>query len=265
MTAIPATLRSLGYTLFRGLYGIYAWLALSAIVIVLLPAFIAAPSSEAARRLARYGARLFFRVIASPVGVRSPLVALPEACVVVANHSSYLDGVILTAALPPRFTFVIKHEMTRVPIASFVLRRLGSEFVRRDDDRHRNRTARRLYLAARSGAALAFFPEGTFDETPGLKAFHLGAFATASHARLPIVPVVIGGARRKLGAERWLPEPGPLTVRLCAPLAPADFDSALTLMRATRYAILEHLDEPDGLAENEEALSDPPAQPVADP
>ena len=38
-------------------------------------------------------------------------------CVVVANHASYLDGVVLKAALPARFSFVIKKEVPRVPMA----------------------------------------------------------------------------------------------------------------------------------------------------
>ena len=36
---------------------------------------------------------------------------LPEPCIVVANHDSYLDGVVLAATLPPRFDFVIKREV----------------------------------------------------------------------------------------------------------------------------------------------------------
>jgi len=40
--------------------------------------------------------------------------------VLVANHASYLDGVVMTAALPPRFGFVIKREMNDVPGAGRV-------------------------------------------------------------------------------------------------------------------------------------------------
>ena len=98
-------------------------------------------------------------------------------CVVVANHASYLDGIILTAALPAGFTYLIKYEMSRVPIAGFILRRLGSAFVDRDDRNDRQRTARALHSLATRGSALGFFPEGTFDKAPGLKPFHLGAFA----------------------------------------------------------------------------------------
>ena len=57
---------------------------------------------------------------------------LPQGpCVVVANHASYIDGLVAIAALPPDFAFVIKKEMVRVPLAGLLLRRLGSEFVER--------------------------------------------------------------------------------------------------------------------------------------
>ena len=59
------------------------------------------------------------------------LEALPLPSVVVANHVSYLDGVVLHALLPVRFSFVIKREMSSVPLAGLLLRRLGAEFVER--------------------------------------------------------------------------------------------------------------------------------------
>ena len=92
----------------------------------------------------------------------------PGQCVVVANHASYLDGVVMAAALPPRFGFVIKREMNDVPVAGLLLRRIGSEFVDRFN-RHKGGTdARRVLRTAASGHSLVFFPEGTFTPEVGL-------------------------------------------------------------------------------------------------
>ena len=185
-------------------------------------------------------------VIGSPVRVEGNAIEPHYPCVVVANHSSYLDGIILTAALPAGFTYLIKDEMSRVPIAGFILRRLGSAFVDRDDRNDRQRTARALHSLATRGSALGFFPEGTFDKSPGLKPFHLGAFAAAARAKLPVVPVVIYGARWKLPSGGLLPRPGPLRVHICdAVRAAADDPTPRALMAATRRAMLVHLDEPD--------------------
>jgi 1-acyl-sn-glycerol-3-phosphate acyltransferase len=147
--------------------------------------------------------------------------------------------------LPPQYTFLIKREMVRVPIMGFVLRRLGSEFVDRSDSGQRHRSARRLVQAARAGRALAVFPEGTFDDVPGLKPFHQGAFRAAWQARLPVAPVVITGARAMLPDRTWLPRPGPLSVEFCPIVASRDCTDLQSLVRVTREAILQRLGEPD--------------------
>ena len=137
---------------------------------------------------------------------------------VVANHASYLDGVVMAAALPPRFGFVIKREMNDVPVAGLLLRRIGSEFVDRFN-RHKGGTdARRVLRTAASGHSLVFFPEGTFTPEVGLGKFHTGAFAIAARAACPVVPAVILGTRRNMPATRVLPRPGPLEVRYGAPI-----------------------------------------------
>lgn len=236
-------------TAFRALeriaYGIYAWIALSIAVLPVAIGLAVVPGVLRRRALARWGARTFFALIGSPIRVEGEPVPDREPCIVVANHASYLDGLILTAALPARFTFVIKHEMARLPLAGFVLRRLGSEFVDRGDARHRNRVARRVLEGAQRGEALAFFPEGAIEAAPGLKPFHGGAFRAAFRARAALVPVVIHGARDKLPAGAALAAAGPLRVRFCEPLPAARFDSAQSLLHAARAVILAHLDEPD--------------------
>lgn len=230
--------------LIYGAYGAYAWLALLACVIPVLGLLAITPGVHRRRRIARRGARTFLVLIGSPVRLDGRL-PRGQLCIVIANHASYLDGIILTAVLPAQFTFLIKHDMAAIPVASFILRRLGSEFVNRDDASHRNRIARRLIHAARNGDALALFPEGTFTAASGLGRFHPGAFGAAWRASLPVVPAVITGSRHKLPAGALLPSPGPITVRVCAPIAPREHASARALMLAARRAILEHLDEPD--------------------
>ena len=227
-------------------YGCCAWVALLVVVLPLCAVLAVMPGLERRRRTARGAARLFFWSIGSPVRVEGSSIEPHYPCVVVANHSSYLDGMILTAALPAGFTYLIKHQMSRVPIAGYILRRVGSAFVDRGSVHDRHRTARALHTLATRGSALGFFPEGTFDKSPGLKAFHLGAFSAAARAKLPVVPVVIHGARRKLPSGALLPRPGPLLVHVCeAVLLPPADPTAHALMAETRRAMLAHLDEPD--------------------
>ena len=232
-------------SLLRAGYGSYAWLTLLIVIIPTCVLLAVAPGVQRRRGIARGAARLFFAAIGSPVKVEGAAIQAHYPCVVVANHASYLDGIILTAALPAGFTYLIKEQMARVPIAGFVLRRLGSAFVDRNNPSDRQRMARALVGLAVKGDALGFFPEGTFDAAPGLKPFQLGAFSAAARAKLPVVPIVIYGARHKLASGQMFPAPGPLRVLICDPVQVAEQRSPRVLMQATRRAMLLHLNEPD--------------------
>jgi len=234
-----------GRWLVRLTYGTYAWLALLSVVLPMCVVLAATPGVHRRRQVARGAAQLYFLLIGSPVRVEGDSIQPHYPCVVVANHASYLDGIILTAALPAGFTYLIKEEMARVPLAGFVLRRLGSAFVNRNDLLDRKRIARMLVSRALQGEGLGFFPEGTFDAVPGLKPFQLGAFSAAARAGLPIVPVIIHGSRHKLPSGSLLPAPGRLRVRICPAIQVADRPPTRVLAQVTRRVMLVHLDVPD--------------------
>jgi 1-acyl-sn-glycerol-3-phosphate acyltransferase len=232
----------------RAAYGIGCWAIFLPLAVGSLVLALPAPTVRMRRRIARRGAGLFFRLAGIRFTVTGEERLPPGACVVVANHASYLDGVILQAALPPRFTFVIKKEMVRVPLAGLLLRRLGSEFVERFDRHKGAADARRVLRAAAGGQALAFFPEGTFSEQVGLARFHAGAFVAAARAGSPIVPAVIRGARSVLPPAAILPRRGAIEVEILEPIPAAggsEQEMALRLRLAARAAILARLGEPD--------------------
>jgi 1-acyl-sn-glycerol-3-phosphate acyltransferase len=235
-------------TLLHRLYGVWVWTAFLPLAIGTLLLTLVAPTLTLRRRIARAGARAFFAAAGLPLQVRG-VERLPEGpCVVVANHASYLDGIAMQAALPPRFAFVIKKEMVRVPLAGLLLRRLGSEFVDRFDRQAGAADTRRVVRIAGAGQAIGFFPEGTFTPTPGLGKFHAGAFVTAARARLPVVPAVILGTRAILPAEAALARPGRIEIEVLPPIGPAQPDETervTRLLRESRAAILARVGEPD--------------------
>jgi len=170
-----------------------------------------------------------------------------DPCVVVANHASYIDGIVLCALLPPRFGFVIKREATQAPFVHLLLRRIGAHFVERHN-RHRGaRDARSLLRAVGDGQSLAVFPEGTFRAEPGIGRFRVGAFAAAVAGGRPIVPVTIEGARLILPAGRWLPRPGRLRLGIYPAIdcTGQGREEMQRLAHASREVFLQALDEPD--------------------
>lgn len=214
--------------------------ALCSAIALLLVAIV--PGLKLRRLIAKIGAAAIFVLTGMGIKLRG-LEHLPEeSCVVVANHASYLDGVIMTAALPARFAFVIKHDMQSVPLAGFFLRRIGSHFVDRTSKNKSASDARQILKSAKANVSLGIFPEGTFQREPGLQPFRPGAFRIAARAGLAVIPAVIRGSRAILPDGAFLPKPGSLVVELCPAVVSDDPD---TLAMGARAAILEHLDEPD--------------------
>jgi 1-acyl-sn-glycerol-3-phosphate acyltransferase len=230
--------------LFRLVLGTYS---LSLLFLLLSTAALLAlllPSLHWRRSSTRWLARLWLALVGLRLRVNS-LELLPEdSCVLVANHASYLDGIVMTAGLPPRFSFVIKREATDMPVVGFLLRRIGSEFVDRHSAGGRQRGARRVMQRAEQGHSLIFFPEGTFDSVVGLKRFHIGAFVAAARGGMPLVPVVIQGARRSLPSGAIVPMPGPIHIAIM-PSIDGDGLEPDELRDAARDAMLGRLGEPD--------------------
>lgn len=231
----------------RVLYALYVWLAFLTLAISAVAGMVL-PGLERRRRIARGAARALLRVAGMPLTVKWSDRIPQGQCVIVANHASYLDGLVMMAALPPRFGFVIKREMSRVPLANLLLRRIGSHFVERFN-RHRGATdARRLMRTVSDGHSLVFFPEGTFAPQPGLLKFHTGAFAIAARAGCPVVPAVVRGTRHALPPKNPLPQRSAIEIEILEPIvavAETPDDAAVELRDRSRAAILSELDEPD--------------------
>ena len=206
---------------------------------------IVTPGENRRRFITRQSARAVFGLTFAAPRI-SGLENMPgHAAIVVANHASYLDGILLTAVLPHDYQFVIKREITSVPGVHFFLRRIGAHFVERFDPRRGATDARRIMQNATQGASLAFFPEGTFRREPGLRRFQNGAFIIAMRQKLPLIPLTIRGTRTMLPAEAWLPRPARLEIIIDEPLRTEHVNDAFEARDLCRQRILTQLDEPD--------------------
>ncbi len=232
------------------MYGIGTWLQFVLATVLALPVLLLTPGLSRRRAQVSGLARLALRLAGMRLELHG-LDQLPQPSIVVANHSSYLDGVVLAATLPPCFSFVIKREMSAVPLAGTLLRRIGAEFVERGDRIRGARDARRLLRNAAVGHSLVFFPEGTFSSDVGLLRFHIGAFAAAVRANLPVVPVAIRGTRHCLPPGSPWPRPGTIRIEALAALPAQPYasgdpgDRAALLRDAARAALLAALGEAD--------------------
>ena len=233
--------------LFSLLYGLYTWVIFVLCLILALLSVSVLPKLSWRRYWVKKSARLIFILSAIKMNIQGLEKIPKDRVLIVANHASYLDGIILHAALPIKFTFVIKSEMQSVPIANYLFKRVGSRFVERFKPQGSFRDARKLIRAASSGESLAIFPEGTFTEKPGLDKFRAGAFASAIKSDIPLVPLVILGSRKILPSDTYLPRTGTINIHVLDAIPPNDnaFNSSRELAALSRRRILEVLNEPD--------------------
>ncbi len=126
-----------------------------------------------------------------PVRVRREVPGpLPEPCVYVANHSSYVDIMLLFRTIPGSLNMMGKASLARTPIWGPIFGRVYITVDRNSAvSRGRAMVAARRALAA--GQSVCIFPEGKVSDTPGEQLLPLqdGAFQLAIGAQVPLVPV----------------------------------------------------------------------------
>jgi len=230
-------------------YGCYA---IAAFALLLLPAWLFVlvwPSRKGAARATTAALRAYLKVAGWRVRVdgREHLQEdVPR--MLVANHTSYADIVVLMGALGTDYHFVAKAEVMAMPFFRTFLRKLGHFAFRREDPRARLQQAEQIENTLRRGESVFVFPEGTFTAQAGVRPFQLGAFKAAAAAGREVVPVALDGTRRVLRDGTWLPRPGKISITICPAIAPpsdaTDWKEIVRVRDQAREIIARHAREP---------------------
>ena len=110
-------------------------------------------------------------------------------CLVVANHVSWLDILILHTERP--VWLVAKAEIASWPLVGQVARIAGTLFIERGAAHSRQRVQRKMTALLRYGETVGVFPEAGIPGPAQVGRFHARLFGSAIRARVPVVPVGI--------------------------------------------------------------------------
>ncbi|OFV91406.1 MAG: hypothetical protein A3G76_09610 [Acidobacteria bacterium RIFCSPLOWO2_12_FULL_65_11] len=217
---------------------------LSVALLLTLPPLWAAllimPAGRTADRLVRRWSRFILRLSLCRLrvsGIEHLATSLPA--VLVSNHRSYVDAIVLMAAIPAEFHFVAYHGVLTWPVVGTAIRKAGHLTVDRSDRAARLACARAMTETLRHGGSLLVFPEGMMTgPSNDLLPFRLGAFRTAVEAGRPVVPITLEGTGIMLPVDGRLLRPSPLDVTIHAPIAPIARNRA-EMGRLRRQARLE--------------------------
>jgi len=164
---------------------------------------------------------------------KSGLEHIPEEgpAVIVCNHVSHVDALIIAAACRRPIRFVADHDLFRVPVLGFALRagRAIPIASSRDDPALLERAYDEIARALAAGELIGMFPEGRVTADGEMSPFRPGVQRIVARTPVPVVPMALRGLwgsvfSRRDGAAVTVRVRGALASRIAlvagAPVAP---------------------------------------------
>lgn len=159
--------------------------------------------------------------------------------VVVANHQSMMDICVLFRAIPVPLQFLLKQELSRLPLVGAYAKAMGMIFVERSSAREATKRMREAAQLVKAGATLCVFPEGTRSHDGEVLPFKSGAFQIALDSGADVVPVAIEGSGKVLSlGGLFRVRPGTITVTIGAPLRTVEIADRQLLAAQARESVV---------------------------
>jgi 1-acyl-sn-glycerol-3-phosphate acyltransferase len=177
-------------------------------VLIALP-FIALTSlgdSPKARRgvylIIRNWSRVWLWMVGMPMTIDGQ--PMPKGrYIIVANHISYIDTIIIFSAISSYFRPLGKKEISKIPVLGFIYKQIVI-LVNRESHDSRTKSMRLMWRVIKHEANIVIFPEGTFNETgEPLKSFYDGAFRLALTTGVSILPLVLPDTNDRWHYSGW--------------------------------------------------------------
>jgi len=220
-------------------YSLYAWVLLVPFAVTIWSLAVLPITLAQRRNVGRMVARSLCRALGISVSVHGELPDNDQPSVIAANHSSFIDGLVLYVFLDQPVTFVASTDMEHQFLLGRIMRGFGCVFVNRGRAERSAESVEILVRTIRSGHHVLIFPEGSISAQPGLRVFRLGAFEAATSSNCLVVPVGIRGSRGVLRPGSYLSHPGNVRVVVGDPIAPtgSEFADRVELRDRTRESI----------------------------
>ena len=194
--------------IFQPFYTTWVLLTFTISILVCFPAFLLLSTGDEPK-----GRKAVFRLIKAWSGFWLWLIGMPVTTIgkmpsdgkfiIVANHISYLDTLVIFPSIKGYFRPLGKKEISKIPVVGFIYKQIVI-MVDRSSVHSRARSMRLLWRVLHHEGSIIIFPEGTFNETgKPLKEFYDGAFRLAVNTQVPILPVILSDTLRRWHYSAW--------------------------------------------------------------
>ena len=154
-----------------------------------------------------------------------------QSYVFVSNHQSNFDIFVIYGRLPVVFKWLMKKEISRIPIVGTACKAAGHIAI----DRSRAKSAAEGLQAVGqqlvNGVSTVIFPEGTRTPDGEVKAFKRGAFQVALDLHLPVIPITMIGCYEVMNRHAWFVTRHPIKMVVGEEIKPEDLTIELARER----------------------------------
>jgi 1-acyl-sn-glycerol-3-phosphate acyltransferase len=198
-------------------YQIYAWLIFVPLAAVLTLFFSTCTVIFAWLVNPNFASRVFAVTWARVVAAVTPMRVVVEGAqhsqrnrtyVVVSNHQSQFDILVIYGWLKLDLKWVMKKELRKIPAIGIGCEKAGHIFIERRNPKQAAEAIKQALARLGEGVGLLFFVEGTRSPDGRLLPFKKGAFRTAVDQQIPLLPVTVVGTREILPARSLRLFPG---------------------------------------------------------
>lgn len=239
-------IKKIGYALYR----IWFYILVAVPIVIFFPFLLFFTLSEStypqffwmARNL--WARPILYGMGCPPKVYREQKLERGKSYMLVANHTSMLDIMLMLHVSRNPFVFVGKKELAKIPLFGFFFKRVCI-MVDRADSGSRTGVYRRAQRRLAQGLSICIFPEGGVpdDETVVLDEFKDGAFKMAIAHKIPVVPITFYDNKKRFSFSFFSGSPGRIRAKVHPFFETGILDETdkVTLREEVRQVILNEL------------------------
>ena len=199
------------------------------------------------------------------VVVHNPERIMPgRGAVYASNHVSWYD-VFAIASVLPRYTFIAKAELRKIPIFGIGAESAGVVFLARENRKAAFESYHGAAVEVQRGKNVVVFPEGTRGREYALRPFKKGPFVLAIAAKAPVVPVLVYGAREVMRKGSFHVRSGTVHVHFLEAVETdgLDYEQRHVVMRTVWERMATCLRDEYGIESREGPIAEPASEQTA--
>lgn len=206
--------------IFWILWRIWFYVLMAIPILIMFPFLILSILSEKGYPYFFFMARIWAKFILLGMGFyykieREESIDPKKSYMIVANHTSMTDIMLMLAIIKNPFVFVGKQELAKIPVFGFFYKRTCI-LVDRSNSKSRMAVFTKAQKRIQRGLSVCIFPEGGVpnDESILLDEFKEGAFKLAIQHQIPILPISFGDNKERFPYTFFAGSPGIMRVKI---------------------------------------------------